>query len=481
MSARRAVWEVARRELVERSRSRVLRVSLVLLLILSVGGAVAAARLSSRTPTDDVGLVGPRSLVLGPAIRLQAKAAGRRVHLHPLTNATAAARAVRGGSIDVALLDASRILVKTSNSQPAVRVVQDAVAAQGVFDRLRSSGLTQAQALGVLAPRALPVNALVPRPRNYDRNKALIVVGLSALFLVLLFFGQAVAQGVTEEKSSRVVELLLTTLSPRRLLTGKILGVGLLGLALLFIPAAAALAAGSLAGGAGLPSAAPEAIALILLWFVLGYMFYSVAFAAVGALVSRQEDLNTAILPVTAVLTGAFYLAFFAVNSNPNGTVARVAAFLPPLSPMVVPARMVLGDMNGIGLVTSVMLEVLAIGGMIALAARAYERAILRIGAPVKLHRLFAPRSQQPHRVSATVEGTQSTKTTSSKQEGLSSGQSRLSPTADIALRLIAVVFVIAGAVVGFGKPIAIALVAAGLLLLIIDRTLKHLPRRPVH
>ena len=116
MSARRAVWEVARRELVERSRSRVLRISLVLLLILSVGGAIAAARLSGRTPTDDIGLVGARSVALEPAIRLQAKAAGRTVHLHQLADAAAASRAVRDGSIDVALLDGSRILVKTSRT-----------------------------------------------------------------------------------------------------------------------------------------------------------------------------------------------------------------------------------------------------------------------------------------------------------------------------------------------------------------------------
>ena len=99
------------------------------------------------------------------------------------------------------------------------------------------------------------------------------------------------APSVTEEKSSRVVELLLTTLSPRRLLAGKVLGIGLLGLAQLLLAGGAALAAGQLAGGAGLPSAAPEAVALVLLWFVLGYVFYSVAYAAVGALVSRQEDL----------------------------------------------------------------------------------------------------------------------------------------------------------------------------------------------
>ena len=480
MSARRAVWEVARRELVERSRSRALRISLVLLLILSVGGAIAAARLTGRTPTDGVGLVGPHSVALEPAIRLQAKAAGRKVHLHPLAGATAASRAVRGGSVDVVLLDGSRILVKTSRSQPAVRIVQDAVAAQGAFDRLQSFGLTQAQALGVLAPRALPVQALEPRPRNYDRNQALISISLLVLFMALVFFGQAVAQGVTEEKSSRVVELLLTTVSPRRLLAGKIFGLGVLGLVLLFIPGAAALAAGQLAGGAGLPSAAPEAVALILLWFILGYAFYSVAFAAVGALVSRQEDLNTAILPVTAVLIGGFYLAFFAVNSNPNGTVARVAAFVPPLSPMVVPARMVLGDMTPVGLALAVALEVLAIAGMVLLAARTYERAILRIGAPIKLRRLFAARPQ-PHCASATAKSSQRIKKAISSQEDLGTGQPRLSPTADLALRLIAVALVIAGAVVGFGKPIAIALVAVGLLLLIIEQTLKHLPRRTAH
>ena len=118
---------------------------------------------------------------------------------------------------------------------------------------------------------------------------------------------------------------------------------------------------------------------------------------------------------------------------------------------------------------------------MIALAARAYERAILRIGAPVKLHRLFTPLSQQPHGVPATANSAHSIKTAASKQEAPSRGQPRLSPTADVALRIAAVGLVIAGAVVGFGQQTAIALVAIGLLLLIIEQTLKHHPRRPAH
>ncbi len=481
MSARRAVWEVARRELVERSRSRVLQVSLAVLLIVSVGGAVAAARLSGRTPTDNVGVVGARSVALEPAIRLQARAAGRRVRLHELASRTAAEHAVRDGSVAVALLDGNRILVKTSRTGAAVRVVRDAVATQGVLDRLQASGLTRAQALNALTPATLPTDVLDPNARNTKDNQNLVFFSVLALYSLLLFFGQAVAQGVTEEKSSRVVELLLTTVSPRRLLAGKVLGIGVVGLCLILIPGAAALAAGKLAGGAGLPSAAPKTIALVVLWFVLGYFFYSVAFAAVGALVSRQEDLGIALVPLIVVLAGGFMLTAVVANTNPDGTPAQIAAFLPPFAPMVVPARMVLGDMSAIAFAVSVALDLLATVGLILLAATIYERAILRIGAPVKLHRLLAARTRQAQIAQATPRGTRTTKTSDTDTADLSTARPRLSDAMDRALRMVAVVLVIGGAVLGFGKPIAIVLVAVGLLLIILEQTLKHLPRRPAH
>jgi ABC-2 type transport system permease protein len=392
VSARRAVWEVARREIVERSRSRVMRVSVVILLLVSVGGAVAAARLSGRTPTDRIGMVGARAVALGSAIRVEARAAGRRARLVTLPSAAAAARAVRDGSVAVALLDRARLLVKSSPSAPALRVVRAAVTADAVLERLGSAGLTQSQALAAITPARLPVDVLDPNARKLERNRGLIVIGMVALFTVLVFYGQAVAQGVTEEKSSRVVELLLTTLSPRRLLAGKVLGIGVLGFGQLALAGAAALVAGRLAGGAGLPSAAPQAVALVVLWFVLGYAFYSVVFAAAGALVSRQEDLTTVMLPVNLALIAAFYAALFLINGNPDGTLAQIAAFVPPLAPMVVPARMILGDMNALGLAAAVAIDLVATAGLIVLAGRIYEQAVLRIGAPVRLRHLLGGR-----------------------------------------------------------------------------------------
>lgn len=479
MSGRRAVWEVARRELVERSRSRTMRISVVLLLILSIGGAVAAARLTGQTPTDDIALVGARSAALQPAVQLQAKEMGRNARVHRTESGTTASRWLRDGTVDVALLDGSRILVKSNTSQPAVRVVRDAAAVQRVLDHLRSAGLTTTQALSVMSPKPVPVAALEPNPRNTDRNRGLIVIGLLALFTVMIFYGQAVAQGVTEEKSSRVVELLLTTVTPRRLLTGKVLGIGVLGLAQLFLAGAAALAAGQLAGGAGLPSAAPKAVALVLLWFILGYAFYSVAFAAVGALVSRQEDLSTAIVPITIVMTASFYLALIVANGNPNGTLAQIAAFVPPVAPMVVPARMVLGNMTTLGLILSVAVDLIATAGLILLAGRIYERAILRVGAPVNLGRVLGIPSHRMQATDARSTGSQSMKTAFTHDAKPTKPEARPARLADLALRMTAVALVLAGAVIGFGEPIAIVLVAIGLLLLIVQQSLKNWPRKP--
>lgn len=387
MSAWRAVWEVARREIVERSRSGALRISLAILLVIAVGGAVAAARLDEPTPTDDIALVGARSTGMASAIRLQAGAQDRRVRLHTLPDRAAAVRAVRDGSVDVALIDAIRIVVPHTKATDAAELVQAAARGQAVVAQLRAAGLSGAQASAILASPALPADVIDPRSHATERNQGMLFAGTLVLFVALATFGNAVAASVTEEKSSRMVEVLLTTVSPRRLLAGKILGIGALGIAEITFVGGAALAAGWLAGGAGLPSAAPGAVALVALWFVLGYAFYSAAFGAVGALVSRQEDLETATGPITVIMTAAFLLTLFSLE-GPDGTFVTIAGFLPPTAPMVVPARMVLGDMTSVELVAAIALSMLGTLALVLVSARIYERALLRVGAPVHLRQV---------------------------------------------------------------------------------------------
>jgi ABC-2 family transporter protein len=148
-----------------------------------------------------------------------------------------------------------------------------------------------------------------------------------------------------------------------------------------------------------LPPSAPETVALVVAWFVLGFAFYSVAYAALGALVSRQEDLEATTAPVNVLLIGA-YLGANAAIQDPDGTWAQIASFLPPLSPLIVPTRVVLGDMGAIGLLATVAIEVLATFLLIRLAAGIYERSILRIGAPISLRSAVATRraaTARPH------------------------------------------------------------------------------------
>jgi ABC-2 type transport system permease protein len=245
-----------------------------------------------------------------------------------------------------------------------------------------------------------------------------------------------VATSVAEEKSSRVIELLLTSLAPRRLLAGKVLGVGTLGVAQLVAICAAGLITARIAGGEGLPPSAPETIALIVAWFVLGFAFYAVVYAALGALVSRQEDLEATTAPVNLLLIAAYFGANAAI-ANPDGTWAQVAAFLPPLAPMVVPARVVLGDMGALGLVAAVAVEVLATVALVRIAAGIYERSILRIGAPISLRSALGGR---PARVPPAL------------------------------LQGAAVAALLGAVIAGLDTPLGVALLAAGLLLVALQR-----------
>jgi len=475
MSARRAVWEVARRELVERSRSRVMRIWVVVLVLISAGGAVAVVKLSGHTPTDNVGIVGTWPPRLQSAIRAQEHTAGRRVRFRAYATAAAASHAVRDGSVAVALVSSHRAVVDTNRSHPAVQVMRAALSAQAMLDQLHRAGLTEAQVSRALVAPPLTVDVLQPGAREAERDKGLVAVGLMALLIVLVFYGQAVAQGVTEEKSSRVVELLLTTVSPRRLLTGKIVGIGLLGLAQLLLAGGTALLAAKAAGGARIPPTAPQTVLLVVIWFVLGYVFYSVAFAAAGALVSRQEDLQTAMLPVNVLLVGAFYFAVIVVNADPNGIAARATAFVPPLAPMVVPTRMVVGDMGALEFAATIAIDLIATVGLVALAARVYERAILHTGAPLSLRRVFARSAPRTSGLPATTEEVTSMNTSEDSAGPKPTQRARLT---EFGLRMAAVVLLIAGVAIGLHHIIAVALVAAGLVLVAVAEAGKHRWRR---
>jgi ABC-2 type transport system permease protein len=204
------------------------------------------------------------------------------------------------------------------------------------------------------------------------------------LYGQLIVFGLAVATGVVEEKASRVVEVLLAAIGARPLLAGKIAGIGLLGLLQLFVFGVVGLAVASASGAIELDSADAGALAVALVWFLLGYAFWAALYAIAGVIVSRQEDLQSSSTPLTMLLVVSYLLVFPALD-DPSSTLAVVTSIVPFCSPIVMPARIVLGEAGAVEVVASLATLAVSTVLLTALAARIYEGAILRMGRPLRL------------------------------------------------------------------------------------------------
>lgn len=333
--APRRPWAiVARREFVERARDKGFVVSTAITLLILVGVIVATALLDRGTRFD-LAVVRDGSPV-GRQVVAAADALGFDVTLHTYRDEAAATSAVRGGDADAALLDpggSGEIVVRSDPPEQLVGVVQVVSLRARSEAALEAAGLSEEQVRDAIDQPALPVRALEPRDDRERENATVAYVGVIALYGQIFAYGYWVAAGVVEEKSSRVVEVLLATLRPSQLLRGKILGIGLLGLAQLVLIGAVGLTTAQLLGRIEFPTGAITAIALVVGWFVIGFFFYAGLFAVAGSIVTRQEDLQTTMTPLTLVIVASFFVGLSATG-NPSSTLATVASFLPPSAPL---------------------------------------------------------------------------------------------------------------------------------------------------
>jgi ABC-2 type transport system permease protein len=208
---------------------------------------------------------------------------------------------------------------------------------------------------------------------------------VALLYLALLLYGSMVAQGVVEEKSSRVVELLLATVRPWQLLSGKVLGLGLVGLIQLFAVGMVGLLLAILTQVVTLTGAAAGTLAWGLLWYLLGYLLYATVFAAVGSLVSRQEDVQSVLMPITMVLVMAFVLGFAVLTRSPTGPTATVLSLLPPLSPILMPGRIALAAVPPWQVALAIALTVATVALLARVGGVVYRNSVLHMGPRLRL------------------------------------------------------------------------------------------------
>ena len=230
----------------------------------------------------------------------------------------------------------------------------------------------------------LRVQSAEPEDPDRDAKAGLAFFAILILYGQLLTYGYWVATGVVEEKSSRVIEVLLATIRPRDLLAGKVIGLGLLGLGQLLIVSAFGMVVAAATGSLDVDGDLLVAVALSLVWFVLGYAFYASAYAAAGALVPRQEEIQSSTTPLTMLILVSLF-AGFAVSDNPDGTLGHVTAFIPPMAPVTMPSRIILGAAPAWEIAASAAVMILATVLLIPLAGRIYAAVVLRTGSTVKL------------------------------------------------------------------------------------------------
>jgi ABC-2 type transport system permease protein len=389
MSRWRSIRLVAKREILERGRSRGFILSVFFTTVLVIGSFVVPAILFGEDEATKVGLVDPVPASLAQAITSVAAQYDREVAITDFPDGASADVALKDGQVDVVvqvpadLSAAGELRFKDETDQATTQLVSAAVIGLRVNELLGASGVSP----GDLAAASVPpeVSALDPQTEEDQAKFFVANIGAVLILIGIFSFGFTVLTGVVEEKQSRVVEVVLSTVRPRDLLMGKVLGIGILGILQLAVFVIAALIAASFTDRLTLPSTTPETVALLGIWFILGYALYSTALGFLGALASRMEEASNASTPVTMIAMVSYFVAIFAVIDDPSGVVAQVATFVPASAPFVVPLRAAFDAIGPVEIGLSMVVTLIGIYVLFVVGARVYAGAVLQTTGRMKI------------------------------------------------------------------------------------------------
>lgn len=245
--------------------------------------------------------------------------------------------------------------------------------------------------------------AVIQTPLTYtekfigNMNLTEYVVGLLltfVMFFAVYYYGYGVAMSISSEKTSRVMETLIISAKPSKILIGKCLAMGTVGLLQLgglmafagfcykfILPEGFQIAGVDLA----VSGFTPKTLIFLIIYFILGYALYAVMNSVCGAAVSKIEDLNSAMMPVSILVIIGFYLGYFtSVMGGGSGALSKLAVYLPISSPFAVPFKLITGEINMQELGISILLLVLAIVIVTTFSVRIYSASVMHYGNRLK-------------------------------------------------------------------------------------------------
>ena len=370
---RRALWLVTRRELRTRVVSRTFLIGLGVTVALIFGVFGMGSVLGGDDDPIEIAVTGSAPANTADFIRLLADATGRDVELTAADPATA--RQLLDDEEVAGVLQGSQLLMRQTDDE-IVSLVAPAFREAVLIGGLDDLAVDDAAAEELLTASAgLEIVETEPDPDSGAR-RAVSFASVILMFAAIQVAGSYIMLGVFEEKSTKVVELVLSSIPARYLLGGKVIGIGVLGIAQVLVMAASALAAASLFGSSALPALNATLIGTAVIWFVLGYLLYGAVFAAGASLAPRQEDAQSTLGPISIVLMVSYFAAIFTA-SDPSGTAATVLSWIPLTAPFVMPGRIAENAVATWELMAVIGVTTAAAVAVFLLAERIYVRSVI--------------------------------------------------------------------------------------------------------
>ncbi|GGL36136.1 ABC transporter permease [Phycicoccus endophyticus] len=384
---REAGWAlVARREIVVKITDRAFLIGTLVTLLL-IGGLMGyqvwdAGRTATYTvaATSDVRPVADRLASDAPSLDEQVA-----VEVDAVADDAAARAAVRSGDADAWLHrgDDGWVLTTDSEEKGALtRVTQDVVRDVALEE--------QAADLGTTVQRLRAGSTVTTALLRGDAEQSQLAGGVAYAFAFLFYvatltFGITLANSVVEEKQSRVVEIIATSVPVRQLLIGKVVGNSVLAIAQMLLYAGVGLVGLSFTPYASLVPGVGGPVAWFVAFFVAGFVALAALWAVAGALASRVEEVQSTATPLTFLVLAVFLGALLV-----TGTARTVLSFVPPFSAVLMPTRLLEGDATWWQAVLAFALLLAAAGGVVVAAERLYRRSLLQTGGKLSMRQAWS-------------------------------------------------------------------------------------------
>ena len=381
------VWRiVAEREFMTKVRDKTFIGATVFTLLFLIGFFVVGSIIDGNSDDFDVAVVDGQdsALVQQAETLLQADNPDASITVEEVDDLAAAEVSVREGDADAALVrgDDGYELLGDDEIDTGLRAALTTAVSRDVLERNAAAQGVDLEALNEgtdIGVRLLDENA--------DESGARSVVAFAfalVFFMTALGFGMSIAQSVTQEKESRVVEILAAAVPIRSLLWGKIIGNTVLALGQVVLLVAVGLVGLAITGRRELLTGISWAALWYVLFFVLGFLALAALWSVAGSLASRQEDLQATTMPGQLILIVPYFISVLASEQ-----IQTIVSMLPIVSTMVMPGRMAQGDVPWWQIAVAIAATLVAAAVFVRVGSRLYERTLLRTGGRIKYRDAF--------------------------------------------------------------------------------------------